>query len=183
MVTRRARSTGRSLSRSLTRPARHESGSHQLRLSSKRGPPSLLQRVPERRRRKRPSVLPQPSEGRLANHSCATTKRFDARHIELLASPISVDQRGQGRPRRPGQCARFPFRSSEPQRAKRRLAKSSRTGARIAVIRFSELFGLFDREVPSPAALLPRTMSPEPCYEPSSRDAHEADNVAGQPPG
>src|SRR5215470_12247956 len=101
MVIRRARSTRRSLSRPPKPPARYGSGSPQLHLSSKRGPPPLLQRVPERRRRKGPSVLPQPSEGRLAKHSCATTKRFDARHIELVASPISVDERGQRRPRRP----------------------------------------------------------------------------------
>src|SRR5215475_14755824 len=67
MVTRRARSTVRSLSRSLTRPARYGSGSHQLHLSSKRGPPPFLQRVPERRRRKGPSVLVQRSERRRAN--------------------------------------------------------------------------------------------------------------------
>src|SRR5215471_12362590 len=85
MVIRRARSTVRSLSRSLTRPARYGSDSHRLHLSSKRGPPPLLQRVAERKRRKRPSVLPQGPEGRVASHSCATTKRFDARHIEPLA--------------------------------------------------------------------------------------------------
>src|SRR5215467_3347753 len=106
MVTRRARSTRRSLSRSPKPPARYGSGSHQLHLSSKRGPAPLPQRVPERRRRKQPSVLTQRSEGCLANHSCATTKRLDARHIELLASPISVDQRppGGGTSRRKRSC-------------------------------------------------------------------------------
>src|SRR5215467_12873363 len=85
MVIRRARSTRRSLSRPPKPPARYGSGSPQLHLSSKRGPPPLLQRVPERRRRKGPSVLPQPSEGCLAKHSSATTKRFDALDIERWA--------------------------------------------------------------------------------------------------
>src|SRR5262245_40946307 len=67
MVTRRARSTGRSLSRSPKHPATYGSGSPQLHLSSKRGPPPWLQRVPERRRRKGPSVLVQRSERRRAN--------------------------------------------------------------------------------------------------------------------
>src|SRR5262249_26352243 len=101
MVTRRARSTGRSLSRSPSRPARYGSGSHQLRLSSKRGPPPLLQRGPERRRWRRSSVLTQQSERRGARHSCAITKRFDA--LKLPMGSVSLSQH-RGEPIRAHPC-------------------------------------------------------------------------------